>query len=310
MLSGCCGSARGGRSGGSGVRRLRRWWRGVAGRWAGGGAVVAAAGSRGAVQALAVAQPVVGEAEHGQAGEVDGCAEQREVGGDLGLAADAGAAAAVAVAHHVRLLALDLRARGLVVGLPGRIGLALAGGRQLVLVGTDGDRASALAGRAPSGERTAGAGGPEVRHLPVAAGTQRRDLPGRAGHAAGVQIDLEVVLREPAAGRGRRLHLAHDLRVGLFEHGQQGAGAIGAVSVDGQPGNVRAGSLALGGPGCIGRARPLWRSRGSGRVGLGLGRARSAASSASAAAASPTLPAVTAVATISSESGSTLTCPL
>ena len=135
-----------------------------------------------------------GESEHGEAGEVDGGGEQSEVGCDLGFAAHAGAAAAVAAAHQVGDLALDLRAGGLVVGLPGRIGLALASAGELLLVGTDLDRAAVFGGGAPFGQRAARAGLAEVRDLSLARRSERHGVPGGAGDRARVEVDLERVL--------------------------------------------------------------------------------------------------------------------
>src|SRR5258707_1043740 len=85
---------------------------------------------------------VAGEPEDGKPGEVDRGGQEREVCGDPGVAADAGAAAAVAAAHQVADLPLDLRPGGPVVGLPGRVGLAGAGGGQAGLVPADGDGAA------------------------------------------------------------------------------------------------------------------------------------------------------------------------
>jgi hypothetical protein len=42
-------------------------------------------------------------------------------------------------------------------------------------------------------------------------------VPGGAADGAGLEVDGELVLGEPAAGRDRRLDLAVDLRVGLLE---------------------------------------------------------------------------------------------
>ena len=61
---------------------------------------------------------LAGQSEHGQSGEVDGCGEELEVGSDFGLAAHAGASAAVFAAREVTDFALDGGASGLVVGGP------------------------------------------------------------------------------------------------------------------------------------------------------------------------------------------------
>lgn len=92
---------------------------------------------------------VAGEAEYGEPGEVDRGGQEREVGGDLELAADPGAPAAVAAAHEVADLALDLRPGGLVVSPPGRVLLAEPGGGQ----------AGLCAARARSTPRLAHGGG-------------------------------------------------------------------------------------------------------------------------------------------------------
>ena len=84
----------------------------------------------------------LGQSERGESGEVDRAGEQLEVGVDLRLAAHARASSAVLAAHEVADLALDLGARGLVVGLPGGVGLAFAGARECGLVRSDADRAS------------------------------------------------------------------------------------------------------------------------------------------------------------------------
>ena len=82
-----------------------------------------------------------GESERGEACEVDGGGEQAEVGVDLGLAAHAGAAAAVFAAHQVADLAFDLGPGGAVVSGPGRVGLSLACALEPRLVGGHVDRA-------------------------------------------------------------------------------------------------------------------------------------------------------------------------
>lgn len=62
--------------------------------------------------------PGAGEAEDGEAGEVDRGGQQGEVGGDLVSAADPGPASAVLAAHEVADLAFDLRAGGPPSGNP------------------------------------------------------------------------------------------------------------------------------------------------------------------------------------------------
>lgn len=104
----------------------------------------------------------VGHGEHGQAAEVDGGGEQREIGGDLGGAADAGAASAVAAAHQVGDLAFHLRSGGAVVGDPVRVTLPGPGLGELPFVDPDADGASVRGGRALRAERAVGAVRPEV----------------------------------------------------------------------------------------------------------------------------------------------------
>src|SRR5262249_45045230 len=84
----------------------------------------------------------VGDAEGGEAGKVGRGGEEVEVSGDTGLAAHAGAAAAVAAAHQVGDLAFDFRSGGAVVGSPGRIGLPGTGSRQMRFPAADGDTAT------------------------------------------------------------------------------------------------------------------------------------------------------------------------
>src|SRR5450755_2410206 len=60
-------------------------------------------------------------------------------------------------------------------------------------------------------------------------------MPGRAADRPGVEIDPERALGEQTARSVGRLHLAIDLSVGVLEHAQQPAGAVGAVAVDQQP---------------------------------------------------------------------------
>ena len=65
------------------------------------------------------------QSERTEAGQVDRGGQEREVGGDLGDAADAGAAPAVAAAHQVGDLAFHFRAGRPVVGDPGGIAWAV-----------------------------------------------------------------------------------------------------------------------------------------------------------------------------------------
>ncbi len=64
-------------------------------------------------------------AEDGESCEVGGCGEEIEVGIDFGASADAGATAAVAVAHQMAEIAFDFRAGGAVVIAPRRVSLSL-----------------------------------------------------------------------------------------------------------------------------------------------------------------------------------------
>src|SRR5258708_35547975 len=73
------------------------------------------------------ASAVTGDAQDREPGEVGRGGEQGEVGGDLELPTDPGAAPAVAAAHEVADLALHLRAGCAVIAFPGPARLALAG---------------------------------------------------------------------------------------------------------------------------------------------------------------------------------------
>jgi hypothetical protein len=63
-------------------------------------------------------------AEHAEPGEIDRGGQQRVVSGDPGLATDLGTPAAVAPAHEMADLALDLGPGGLVIAVVGALGLA------------------------------------------------------------------------------------------------------------------------------------------------------------------------------------------
>jgi hypothetical protein len=82
---------------------------------------------------------LVGDAEDGESGEVDGGGEELEVGGDFDGAAHPGAASAVASAHEVADFAFDFRSGGPVVGFPYRVGLDGSGGGQSGFVASDRD---------------------------------------------------------------------------------------------------------------------------------------------------------------------------
>src|SRR6266700_599937 len=122
-----------------------------------------------------------------------------------------------------------------VVGPPGRIVLAGAGGGQLELVGVDGDHPAGGAGGAAIAQWADAAGDAEPR--PAAA----VDLAGwadgggdacRAGDRAGLQVDAEAVFAESAARRGGVLGFDHRSEPVGLQPGEVGAGAVGAVTVD------------------------------------------------------------------------------
>jgi hypothetical protein len=85
----------------------------------------------------------VADAEGGEAREVDGRGEHREVARDALGAAHARASPAVPSSHEVRELALDLRAGGSVARAPLGTALAGAGALQHGLVRVDRDLAAA-----------------------------------------------------------------------------------------------------------------------------------------------------------------------
>src|ERR1700730_6023738 len=126
-----------------------------------------------------------GEPEHGEPGEVDCGGEEGEVGGDFELPADPGAAAAVAAAHQVADLPFHFGPGGLVVSLPGRVCLAVAGGRQAGLMGADGDGAAFPRGGALGCQRAGAAGRPEPGGPGVAFTAADADGHGNARRAAG-----------------------------------------------------------------------------------------------------------------------------
>src|ERR1039458_3231849 len=105
---------------------------------------------------------------------------------------------------------------------------------ELLFVEADVDRAPAGRSRAPGGERACLARPGEVGDVPVLDRSQRGGLSGRADNDAGLEVDPERVLREPAARRVRRLDLAHDLHAGLLEGVEHAAGAIGGIAIDSQ----------------------------------------------------------------------------
>jgi len=177
----------------------------------------------------------VGEAEGGQAGEVDGGGEEVEVGADTQLSAHAGASSAVAAAHQVGDLALDFRAGGAVVGFPRWVGLFVAGGGQAGFVVADGDSAAGLGGGALSGQGAGGAGGAELGLAGMAGVTgdspdRHGDLVG-AGDGAGVQVDVELVLGELPGGGDRGLHLQSRLDTGRVQLLQDLTGPVSRVAV-------------------------------------------------------------------------------
>jgi hypothetical protein len=108
---------------------------------------------------------------------------------------------------------------------------------------------------------------------------------GRAGDAAVVEVDIEMVLGDQPARSARRLGLARGFDAGIFESGQELTGAAGRVPVHRRDVVIAGLGIALRGLGIA----PLWR--------------RSSISSA-ATLTSAALPGVTMVLTIVSLSGS------
>jgi hypothetical protein len=96
---------------------------------------------------------VVGDAERRESGEVHCGSEETEVGVDFGVPAHTSAATGVPASHQMTDLALDLRARGGVVGFPRWVGLPRASTLELLLVDADVDRASTGRGGAPVRQR-------------------------------------------------------------------------------------------------------------------------------------------------------------
>ena len=126
-------------------------------------------------------------------------ARRAKVGGDLGLAASPGAAPAVAAAHQVPDLAFHLGSGAPVVRDPARITLPVTGRGELPLVVADHDAASAARCGALLTQGAAGAHVTEAGDAcPVLAARDRRAVPGRAGDAVLVEVDVELVLAEPA----------------------------------------------------------------------------------------------------------------
>ena len=156
-----------------------------------------------------------GDAEPGEACEVDRGGEEGEVGADLEPAPDTGLPPAVSPSHQVGELALDLGPGGPVVGQPLGIAAGRSASREERLMGADRDRATASRGRAPTRQRAGGTGASEAR-LGLAALMPRESggPTGRACDGARVEVDREVVLREVAAGSVGRLDLdpAHSAR--------------------------------------------------------------------------------------------------
>jgi len=133
--------------------------------------------------------------------------------------------------HQVTDLAFDLGSGGPVVGDPGRVGLVGVG--QGVLVWADADGATGRGGGALLAQRAPGAGRPEVGGATTVCGrADRRGEPAGTADRARVEVDLEAVLAEPPAGRGRCLGLALRLDPALLQPVMELAGAVGVVPVD------------------------------------------------------------------------------
>ena len=135
---------------------------------------------------------VVGDIERCESREVHRGSQQREVGLHFGVAADAGAAAAVPASHQVTDFPFNLRAGRGVVSRPCRVGLPRAGAGELLLVEADVDRPSVRGAGAPGGERACLARLPEVGDVPVLDRSQLRDAAGGAGNGARGQVDPDA----------------------------------------------------------------------------------------------------------------------
>ena len=176
------------------------------------------------------------QAEHGEAGQVDGGGEEVEVGVDFGSAADTGSASAVAATHQVAELAFDLGSGGPVVGLPVGIALAGAGLGERSFVPIDADRAPSGGVGALGAQRTVRAVLGEVGDAAaVGAAPDRHGDAVGAGDGVGVEINVEAVLGEQAAGRRRWLGPTARGDVFIVEVLLELAGAVGRVAVDLRP---------------------------------------------------------------------------
>ena len=114
--------------------------------------------------------PAVGrgtQPEGGEAGQVNRGGQQLEVLAHPYQPAHAGAPTAVAAAEQVGQLALDLGPGGAIVGQPGGVTLAGAGGGQVGLLGVDGDHPTTHAGGAGLAQRADATGSAEPGPAPT-----------------------------------------------------------------------------------------------------------------------------------------------
>src|SRR5437764_5641728 len=133
-------------------------------------------------------------------------------------------------------LAFNLGSGAAVVGDPGGVSLADAGVGEDLLVGTHGHRAPAGGRGALRAQWARGAGRREVGGTAAGAGRpDRGGDPARAGHSASAEVDVELVLAEQPARRGRCLGLAAVLDPGLVKPIVERPGAVGIVAVDARP---------------------------------------------------------------------------
>ena len=287
---------------------VRSWsWERSPGWWSAAGVFVARA-RRAAVRPPGLvsggvgltAALVGGDCEHGETGEVQRGGEQREIGGQVALAAHPRAPAAVAAARQVRDLALRSSA-GWRRSRPSRWGLTVAHGRASCCSWRHRIVRSSLAlvHRSASGQPAhAAANFASCRSPNCLSGVV---FPAGQVTVASSRSIVNAPLEKHPARRDRRPHLAVDLAASLFER---------VARPCRRPSRRRPLAAAR-------RAHAEHRRAGPAQPGARppparlAGAARSSASSSPAAAASPTCaPVRRAVATISSRSGSTGTWPL
>ena len=171
--------------------------------------------------------------QHGQARQVRRCREQAEVGSHLHSAAHSRPPATVFPAHEVGELSFDLRACRPVVLLPCGLGLTSASSGDRGFAGTDADRPPTARLGALVAQGTTGAGVAEARQAATAGmTTDLHSHPCGAGDGVVIEVHLEAVLGEQAAGGGGALGLAARVDIGVFEALLELTGAIGVVAID------------------------------------------------------------------------------